>query len=352
MCLFFETNIILTLFFVSLYFIGGFNLIYHSRSNINVPRYMEILQEDIRAALSVQHTILLESRKILDNLNFVEFLAPIIGPATDPGIRGATSVSFDFYGHQYKIMSSIILYKQALIRSFDNIYAFSPNVRLEPLSNIDSSRHLCMFYQLDLEMREKTIYDVMETTEIFLVKLLERVKESCKHILERFDRELVIPKSPFPMFTYSDIYEETQLLDYNFSFGEEIPWVVEEELSKTMKYPFWIVDYPVGSRGFYYKEDPYRPGILLSMDLVYPEGFGEASSGGERETEVKHIYKILKDSKENVSEYEWYLDMLEKDGKRSSGLGIGVERLTRYILGFKNIRQCTAFPKTPGTYNI
>ena len=125
------------------------------KNKVKKPRYMEILQNDIRNALSVQHVILLESRKILDDLNFIEVLAPIIGPASDPGIRGAKRVSFDYYGEQYKIMSSMILYKQALVRSFDNVYAFAPNVRLEPLTNANSDRHLCEFYQIDLEMKDK-----------------------------------------------------------------------------------------------------------------------------------------------------------------------------------------------------
>ncbi|MHA1668744.1 MAG: asparagine synthetase A [Candidatus Heimdallarchaeaceae archaeon] len=323
-----------------------------TKKSFQTPRYMEILRRDIQASLLVQHVILLESRKILNELKFVEFLAPIIGPATDPGIRGASRVSFDFYGHLYYIMSSIILYKQTLIRSFERIYAFSPNIRLEPASNSDSLRHLCEFYQLDLEMREKTIYDVMNITETFLVELIKNVKETCKDILQEFDRYLKIPSSPFPLVKYSQLYDWAQSNGFSITYGEEIPWDLEESFSSIMKKPFWIIDYPVGSRGFYYKIDPDREGVLLTMDLIYPEGFGEASSGGERETDVNRITSLLKNSKEKVSDYQWFLDMLKKDGKKSSGLGIGIERLTRYILGFKDIGQCSAFPKKPNSFCI
>ena len=317
-----------------------------------VPRYLEILTKEVKIALQVQHRILLESRKTLNFLDFKEFLAPVIGPVTDPGIRGAKQVSFDYYGRSYKVMSSIILYKQALIRSFDKIYASAPNVRIEPLSIIESSRHLCEFYQLDLEMKGKSIHDVMSKTEFFLVTLFKKVKRACIHLFEEIEREFLVPQIPFPVFTYSELFDRAQSMDFQIKYGEEIPWVVEEKLSKTMVEPFWIIDYPVGSRGFYYKENPERPGTLLSMDLIYPEGFGEASSGGERETDVRKIKQLLHNTEEDISNYKWYLDMLSVDGQPSSGLGIGIERLTRYMLGYDEIDKCTAFPKKPGMYSI
>ncbi len=317
-----------------------------------IPRYLEILSKEVKIALQVQHRILLESRKTLNFLDFKEFLAPVVGPATDPGIKGAKQISFDYYGKSYKVMSSIILYKQALIRTFDNIYAFSPNVRIEPISNKKSTRHLCEFYQLDLEMRDKSIHDVMSKTEFFLVTLFKKVKRACNQLFEELERDFIVPQIPFPVLTYSEFFDIAQSMDYTISYGEEIPWEVEEELSKKMVEPFWIVDYPVGSRGFYYKENPEQPGTLLTMDLIYPEGFGEASSGGERETDVRKIKQLLHSTEENISNYKWYLDMLSVDGQPSSGLGIGVERLTRYMLGYEDIGNCTAFPKKPGTYSI
>lgn len=322
------------------------------KNKMKNPRYMEILQKNIRDALSVQHVILLESRKILDDLRFIEVLAPVIGPSSDPGIRGAKRVSFDYYGKQYKIMSSMILYKQALIRAFDNVYAFAPNVRLEPLANTNSDRHLCEFYQLDLEMKDKTIEDVMKITEIFLEKLLYKVDLLCKDILSDYNRNLIIPSGPFPKIPYSKIVDIADSEGFPMLYGDEIPWEVEVELSKHACKPFWIVDYPAGSRGFYYKINPDDPSLLLTMDLIYPHGFGEASSGGERETDVRRIHYLLRESGENLEEYAWYLEMLKTDGQNSAGLGIGVERLTRYVLGFDTIDKCTAFPKKPGVYSI
>ncbi|MFB0557983.1 MAG: hypothetical protein ACETVY_02590 [Candidatus Bathyarchaeia archaeon] len=35
------------------------------------------------------------------------------------------------------------------------------------------------------------------------------------------------------------------------------------------------------ARGFYNREDLERPGLLKDFDLIYPEGFSEAISGGK-----------------------------------------------------------------------
>ena len=58
-----------------------------------------------------------------------------------------------------------------------------------------------------------------------------------------------------------------------------------------MSDPFWIIDIPVNEREFYDREDPDNEGYLMDMDLIYPEGFGEAISGGEREFEIENIHR-------------------------------------------------------------
>ena len=94
----------------------------------------------------------------------------------------------------------------------------------------------------------------------------------------------------------------------------------------------WIIDYPLGSKNVLYAEDSKRPGFLSSADLIYPKGFGEAASGGERVIDVKKIVDHLKPSGENVADYQLYLEMMENDGRSSAGIAIGIEPLLRYIL--------------------
>lgn len=74
---------------------------------------------------------------------------------------------------------------------------------------------------------------------------------------------------------------------------------------------------------------------MKDFDLMYPEGFGEAVSGGEREHRYEKVVERMRGSGENVSNYEWYLEMLRNGIPISAGFGIGVKRLTRFICGLK-----------------
>ena len=81
-------------------------------------RYKAIRQPQFKYILHIQDKVLSAIRDFLRGEGFIEILAPIIGPVTDPGIRGAKQVSIDYYGVRFKIMSSMILYKQWLLRAW------------------------------------------------------------------------------------------------------------------------------------------------------------------------------------------------------------------------------------------
>ena len=112
--------------------------------------------------------------------------------------------------------------------------------------------------------------------------------------------------------------------------------------------PFFITDYPKGSRGFYDRENPELPGFLRNFDLIAPEGYGELASGSEREHDYATIIARIRETGENPAKYGWYLAMLRQGIPGSAGFGIGLERLTRYLVGLDSVWQASAYPKIPG----
>lgn len=300
-------------------------------------RYMNIRSERSKAILRIQCELISSLRGFLISEGFSEVLAPIIGPATDPGIRGAGIVSFDFYGTPYKIMSSMILYKQMALTVFDHVFSLSPNVRLETPESVRTGRHLAEFYQLDLEAAFKRCDDMMDLGDQLICSSLDLVKRKCRNELHFLKRDLPSFRPPFKRVPHKEIAER-------LSISGEIPWEDEKVLSEESREPFWIVDYPCGSRGFYYLEEK---GVLKSMDLIMPEGYGEVISGGEREHEHERVKSLLKRD-QIIEEYAWYLDMLKAGVPPSAGFGLGIERLTRYICGLDHIWESSPFPKVPG----
>lgn len=318
----------------------------------NLPRsFLTIRHPKMKTVLTIQASICNALRENLTEQGFVEVLAPIIGPCTDPGIRGARQASIDYFGRTYKVMSSAILYKQMAAASLRKVYFFSPNIRLEPLETVKTGRHLCEFFQVDVEESGSSYFDAMSTAERLLRHVCERTLEHHERDLASLERELRVPDMPYERMTHREAVDLLRSKGRDASYTEELSWTAEEAISGMFDSPFFVHDYPKGSRGFYDREDPGRPGILRDFDMIYPEGFGEAASGAERENDYEIVTRKMKSSGEDPESYKWYMEMLKLGVPQTAGFGIGVERLTRYICGLKSIWAARPFAKVAGVYS-
>jgi asparaginyl-tRNA synthetase len=233
----------------------------------------------------------------------------------------------------------MILHKQMALLAHSKIFAFSPNIRLEPIELADTGRHLAEFTQLDLEVKGATREDVMELGEDLLIHILSQVKSHCGEELEFFKRDFVVPSKPFERITYREAYDH-----YGGNF--------EAIISQQHQEPVWIVDVALEAREFYDREDSERPGTLVDMDLLYPEGFEEALSGGEREHTYERILARIEKAGLKAEDFRLYLEFAKQGLPPSAGFGIGVERLTRFVCGQKRIEDVVCFPKVPGKLSL
>jgi len=291
--------------------------------------------EETKAVLKIQSEIRRILGEELRKRGFIEISPVILSPITDPLNHPTTPAHINCYGRTYNVTQSMIFHKQLALRTLEKIFVFSPNVRIEPLDKKDTGRHLFEFTQLDLEVKDAKREEVMRLCEELLIATITSIKRGCKQELKVLSRVLIVPKNPFKKIRYVDAYKQ---------YGKDF----ESVISKTYNEPVWIIDIPLANREFYDKEDLEKPGFLRDMDLIYPEGYGEALSGGEREYEYERIKaKILKKG-QSLSQFKEYLELAEKGLPSSAGFGIGIERLTRFICGLKRIEETSLFPKIPG----
>jgi asparaginyl-tRNA synthetase len=302
-----------------------------------------------QAVLRVQQALVAGARKLLGSEQVMEMFQPLIGPVTDPGARGAKQVDVDYYGHRYKLMSSAILYKQASLTAFDKVFFIAPNVRLEPLETSTTHRHLAEFHQIDVEVAGASRNDAMALAERVVragVRAAVANEPAALRALGRDPAQLEkMVAKPFEVLSHQEV---TRQLGYPDGHGTEIGWQDEELISAGAPAPFFIVDYPKGSRGFYDQEDPDRPSTLMSFDLIAPESCGEICSGSQRESDYARIVTRMRETGENPAKYQWYLDIVRQGIPSSAGFGIGLERLTRWVTGVPAVWQATAYPKVPG----
>lgn len=284
-----------------------------------------IIQSEIRKAMG----------DFLRSEGFIEISPVVISPITDPLCHNMGKAEIEYNGVKYQLTKSMIFHKQMAVIAQDKIFTFSPNIRFEPVELANTGRHLIEFSQLDMEIKNASRDELIDIGERLLVSVLEYVTTSCKLELEMLDRELSIPSRPFEIIKHEHARKE---------YGDDF----EVVMSRTHKEPFWIIDIPIEEREFYDREYDMKKGLLKDMDLIYPEGYGEALSGGEREHEYSRIISRMKRSGLTGHNFEWYIEFAKLGIPPSGGFGIGIERLTRFICGLKNINEATLFPKIPG----
>jgi asparaginyl-tRNA synthetase len=193
----------------------------------------------------------------------------------------------------------------------------------------------------------------MAVAEGLVTACVRRVVDDGRGELARLGRDpgafADLLSGPFETLTHAAAVARLQALGHPQSSDAEIDWVAEELLSRQTPRPFFVTDYPKGSRGFYDRESRTAPGLLENFDLIAPEGYGELVSGSRRESEYAQVVGRIRESGENPAKYDWYLDLMRQGAiPASAGFGLGAQRFTRYLTGVESIWQATAFPKLPG----
>ncbi|WP_258083082.1 asparagine synthetase A [Thermococcus thermotolerans] len=292
---------------------------------------LQIVTRKIEPVMEVQTRVIDYMTRYMVGKGFKWMLPVMLSSITDPlwpdpaAEEALKPPEVEVYGSRLRLTHSMILHKQmAVAMGIDRLFILSPNIRLEGRS-ADDGRHAYEFTQLDFEIAHASMDDVMGLIEGLISGLFKEARGW------ELDREVPKVKPPFKRFTLEEIKAE---------FGSE------DEASKVMDEPFWVTDI---EREFYDREDPERPGHFRNYDLYLPEGYGEVSSGGEREWEYEVIVRKMKRAGISLDAFRPYLEVAKAGLLRpSAGAGIGVERLVRYMVGAKHIAEVQPFPRIPG----
>jgi len=230
---------------------------------------------------------------------FTQLMPVILSPITDPlGPDPGSSVimtgEIEYLGQRLSLTQSMILHKQlAIKKGLGKIFILSPNVRLESPARGASGKHLFEFSQLDFEIAHAKMEGVFSLMDELMCGLVSHIGQECTGELAELGRKLPPLSAPFPSYTTHELIEK---------YGSD--W--ETEASSAHSTPFWAVSH---SREFYDKEDPRKPGTFLNYDLIYPEGFGEALSGAEREHDYATIMRKIGRHGLDKASYAAYLDV-------------------------------------------
>jgi len=191
----------------------------------------------------------------------------------------------------------------------------------------------------------------MEVEEQFVSHIVRQVLEGCPQELKLLERDLAPlerVKPPFPRISYDEAVRILNEKGVPIQWGEDFGAPHETALAEEFDCPVFVHHYPSQCKAFYMEEEPDRPEVSRSVDLLAPEGYGEIIGGGERTASLALLERRIREHGLPREAYEWYLDLRRFGSVPHSGFGLGVERTIMWICGIPHIRETIPFPRLLG----
>ena len=312
--------------------------------NVNLDyRPVTLRNPKERAIFKIQEGIQRGFREYLMSQGFTEVHTPKINFA---GAEGGTNVfKLDYFGKQVYLAQSPQLYKQALVPVYERVFEIGPVFRAE---HHDTSRHLNEYISMDFEMGFiESFTDIMNMETGVLKYIMQLLKTEYASEVELL--KVDIPEiTSIPCIRFKDAKEMCVKKLKHITDMKDFEPEEEAFLGKWAKQQFnsdflFVTHYLSKKRPFYTMDDPEDPEVTLSFDLIF-RGI-EITSGGQRIHDYNMQVEKMKKLGMNPDEFETYLMLHKYGAPPHGGLGLGLERLTMHLLGFKNVRNAAMFPR-------
>ena len=138
---------------------------------------------------------------------------------------------------------------------------------------------------------------------------------------------------------------------FNISWGDDFGAPEETHIANKYDRPVIVHRFPAKIKSFYMKRDSEDENVVLGMDVLAPEGYGEIIGGSEREVDIDVLLERIEEEGLNREDYEWFLDLRKYGSVPHSGFGMGIERVVAWISGINHIRETIPFARTMGRLN-
>ena len=304
-------------------------------------RYKVFSSDALRTVALVEASLLRGARKYLDHYGYIEVVVPHIVSASGSCEIIETLLELQYFNRQVFLTQTAQLYLEALVPFLGGkVFTFGPSFRAEP--RVDS-RHLVEFSLLELEFEGdfEKLLTVIEELFITMIKEVPPLPFDNKHLTKL--------NTPFKRFAYDEVID---ILD--LKWGNDIYSTDEQKLlGINDNQPYFITRFPKELKYFNMRENDNDPRVVNSADFVGPYG-GECVGAAEREHNPNILRKRLKESSMYMNlvskggdpkSFDWYINTYHRYAYRlHSGFGMGLNRVTKFVLQLDDIRQSTIYP--------
>ncbi|MGA2149492.1 MAG: asparagine--tRNA ligase [Bryobacteraceae bacterium] len=307
-------------------------------------RHLWLRSQQQTAILKIRHEIIKAVRDYLDSLGFTLVDTPIFTPAACEGTTTLFEVDY-FEDAKAYLTQSGQLYNEATAMALGKTYCFGPTFRAEKSK---TRRHLTEFWMVEPEMAYATLEDVKQVAEGLLVYMVGRVLENRKEELKRLERDvtkLEAIQAPFGRMSYDEAVKILQAKGSEIQWGGDFGGTDETLLTEDRDRPVMVDNFPASFKAFYFQPAPERDDVVLGVDVLAPEGYGEIIGGGQRIHDLDLLLQRIEQHHLPKDAFDWYIDLRKYGTVPHSGFGMGIERCVAWVCGLEHIRETIAFPR-------
>jgi asparaginyl-tRNA synthetase len=307
-------------------------------------RHLWLRSQRQHAIIRVRHEVIKAVRDYFDSHGFTLVDTPIFTPAACEGTTTLFEVDY-FDDEKAYLAQSGQLYNEATAMAFGKVYCFGPTFRAEKSK---TRRHLTEFWMVEPEMAYATLEDVKRVAEELIVFIVGRVLENRQEELKRLERDtgkLEAIQAPFGRMSYDDAVKILQAKGSEIQWGGDFGGTDETIITADEQRPVMVDRFPTSIKAFYFEPDAERPEVVLGVDLLAPEGYGEIIGGGQRIHDPELLLKRIEEHKLPKEAFDWYIDLRKYGSVPHAGFGMGIERCVAWMCGLEHIRETIAFPR-------
>ena len=329
-------------------------------------RYVDLaVNEEIKDIFIKRSKVYSSMREYFNSKGYMEVETPILqsiagGASARPFITHHNSLNMDLY---LRIATELYL-KRLIVGGFEGVYEIGKNFRNEGMDKTHNPEFTCM----ELYVQYKDYNWMMSFTE----KLLERICIAVNGSEETtIDGKTISFKAPYRRLPILDAIKEKTGYDLNGKSEEEIRQVCKElkmEIDDTMGkgklideifgefcegtfiQPTFITDYPVEMSPLT-KMHRSKPGLTERFELMVngkelANAYSELNDPIDQEERFKDQLRLSeKGDDEAMFIDQDFLRALQFGMPPTSGIGIGIDRLTMLMTGKSYIQEVLFFPQ-------
>ena len=329
-------------------------------------RYVDLIVNDgVKEKFLKRATVIKTLRAVLDEAGYTEVETPILqsipgGASARPFITHHNSLDMDLY---LRIATELYL-KRLIVGGFEGVYEIGKNFRNEGMDKNHNPEFTCM----ELYVQYKDYNWMMSFTE----KLLERICIAVNGCTEtEIDGKTISFKAPYRRLPILEAIKEKTGYDLEGKSEDEIRQVCKElnmEIDDTMGkgklideifgefcegtfiQPTFITDYPVEMSPLT-KMHRSKPGLTERFELMVngkelANAYSELNDPIDQEERFKDQLRLSeKGDDEAMFIDQDFLKALQYGMPPTSGIGIGIDRLTMLMTGESFIQEVLFFPQ-------